>query len=194
VKKKGLNPHPSPRAFMLIPRVWWRDHGTPGQSGISLPNLTVQNRVCVSPAGCRLFTPPSLPTSQTRNSNQNCRCGRRICVMICGQIHPDYFHMLFRRPPMLMRLTVEAKVEADTAITRKSERRINDGHTSTSNPHHPLSLSSSFTFRRGHEQLTRAAAHRPHRQCCSWEMWMCAVLYTPPLRSSRPSFIGPYCS
>jgi hypothetical protein len=44
-----------------------------------------------------------------------------------------------------------------------------------------LSLSSSFTFRRGHEQLTSAAAHRPHRQCCSWEMWMCAVLYTPPL-------------
>ena len=66
--------------------------------------------------------------------------------------------MLFHRPPML---TKRLTVETVTAITRRSGRRIKDGHTSTSNPHHPLSLSSSFTFRRGHEQLTSAAAHRP---------------------------------
>ena len=66
--------------------------------------------------------------------------------------------MLFHRPPML---TKRLTVETVTAITRRSGRRIKDGHTSTSNPHHTHTLSSSFTFRRGHEQLTSAAAHRP---------------------------------
>jgi hypothetical protein len=83
--------------------------------------------------------------------------------------------ILFHRPPMFTR---RLTVETVTAITRKSERRIKDSHTSTSYPHLPPSLSSSFIFYPEPGQLT-TAAHRPHGRCCSWEMWMRTVHSSP---------------
>jgi hypothetical protein len=158
---------------MLISQVWFRDHGTPGQSGIS--SLLVPLRLsCWLPFihGCPLVI-------------------RVIAIKtLLGTQNLSDASGSFSHSSSIDRRSADAH-EADTAITRRPERRIKDGPTSTSNPHHPPPLSSSFTFYPGHEQLT-TAAHRPHDRCCSWERGGC-VLYTPPL-DSRPSFIGPYCS
>jgi hypothetical protein len=55
--------------------------------------------------------------------------------------HDEHAGVHVRRPPMLMR---RLTVETVTAIIGRSERRIKDGHTSTSNPiNRPLSLRAS---------------------------------------------------